>query len=784
MTVHIRETLLAGYKNAKIFYEGVFNINKLALNTTVVPYWVDEDCFWFRRKTWQGSEFRLVNAKDGSNQAVFDHQSLASALTGLVNKPVEANNLPITKVVISSRPLVVRFESFGQQVIYNAKTKRCTFVDPAIVLEEQASSVTFNTEMLKAPNKSMSGEKFISPDGIKSAFVRDFNLWVEELETGEQYALTHDGKKLYAYAMTPISMGAAANVEIQALWSPDSKRIYTVQTDNRQVNKIPVVHYVPEDGGIRPEVTSYAQARPGDNHVEEMRLVSIDVNSRKIQAANYRRIPILSNATHGLFVNRQAWWATDSRLAYFVDMEYGAQTVRVVEFDTYTGYTRCLFEEASDTYIKVGCYGIGTTIQPLPDSNELIWYSERSGWAHLYLYDMNTGALKRPVTQGEWLVRNILHVDAKRRELWIQTAGRVEGRDPYYQDICRVNIDTGELTPVVSGSEEYTVLCPGTMAHYMNRYYDPDRFINADAISPSSQYVITTRSRVDQAPVSLLLNRNGDTLLEIEAANISALPSDWKWPESVKTQAVDGKSMIDGAIFRPSSFSPDKCYPIIDLGSNAPDVNCVPKGGFLNNVYGSYFYLHAAALAELGFIVVIIEGRGLPGREKDFSHANYRSLTSSNYIEDRIAGIQQLAKQYPYMDLNRVGILGLCSSGSELLLYPDFYKVGVYQGILDSRFLPTFYSSCYGDKGDGQPVETLAKHLQGKLLLIDDLLGNKGAATLRLVNALQQANKDFDLLLFPNTKPERYAFRRAVDYFVTHLQGLEPPKEFSFDSDE
>ena len=793
---HNSDTLLAGYERAKTLYEGVFDLDKLALNTTLVPYWLGDDCFWYRRKTWQGSEFRLVHAKAGSNQTAFDHQALATALGNLVGEPIKADNLPISKVSINLQPLTIQFEAFDKHYRFDAEAQRCDIVEPVASEEEGSNdddSPFLATDMFEMPNKPLAGDQLISPDGKKGVFVREYNLWLEDLESGEVRALTTDGEALFPYATTPIAMGYAPNAEIQALWSPDSKNLLTIQTDNRQVKTTPLVHHVPLDGSLRPKVTSYRHALPGDEHWEEYSLLSITIDSGKIQRANYKKISVEPNNTHGPFVGaKQAWWHTGSRLAYFIDVQKGAQIVRVIEFDIGTGNTRCLFEETSKTYIKLASHGlpVGIVLLPLPDSQELIWFSERSDWGHLYLYDLKTGVLKHPITEGKWVVRNILHFDAKQRELWIQTSGRVENYDPLYQDICRVNIDTGELTTVVAEDEEYWVLAPGTIAHYMARYYDPDRFINAHALSPNANYLVANRSRADQAPVSILLNRDGETILELETADVSALPDNWHWPEPVKMLAADKKTAIYGVIFKPADFSPDKHYPIIDFSPYSPDLNCAPKGAFRNNPDGGFFYPQAAALAELGFIVVAIDGRGSPCRDRAFSHANHGRMDASNYTEDRIAGIQQLAAQRPYMDLNQIGILGLGTNGLELLQYPEFYKVGVYFKLSDVRLT----GASLADYREGQdfiqnhfePVEQLAKNLQGKLLLIQHLSERIAApaGALRIVEALQQSNKDFDLLLFPNSLPERYVFRRIVDYFVTHLQGVEPPKEFSFDSNE
>ena len=789
---HTDATLIAGYERAKTLYEGAFDINKLALNTTLVPYWLNDHCFWYRRKTWEGSQFRLVDARKGTNQPVFDHQILADKLSKLIDRPVSADNLPITKVDITLLPMVIQFEMLGKNYQYDVDAQLCTLIE--YFVEQQGNgndgdSHFLTTDMFEMPNKPLSGERLISPDGKKGVFVRDYNLWLEDLENGDRCALTHDGEVLFTYATTPRAMGYVPNAEIQALWSPDSKRLLTVKTDNRYVETTPIVHHVPVDGSLRPSVTTYPHALPGDEYVEEMYMLSIDVDSGKVQSANCQGISVQHNSTHGLFVNgKQAWWNANSNLAYFVDMDKGAQKVRVVEFDTSCGVTRTLFEENSETYIKSGPYGGGAVLLPLQGSQELIWYSERSGWAHLYLYDLNTGALKHPITQGDWLVRDILHFDALRRELWIQTTGRVKGRDPYYQDICRVNIDTCELITVATGDAEYWVLAPDTIAHYMTRYYDTDRFIRANALSPKADYIVTTRSRADHVPVSLLLGRRGQPIMEIETADISGLPSNWEWPEPVRLLAADGKTEIYGAVYRPSDFSMDHCYPVIDFSPNSPTFITGCKGSFRNNMDGGFFYPQAAALAELGFIVVSIDGRGTPCRDTAFSDANYGCTLSSNFIQDRVAGLQQLAARFSYMDINRVGVYTYTGDASELFQYPEFYKTGVYQYIFDLRLS----ASLFADSSVGQEflkkgakfVEQQAEKLQGNLLLIHDLSNrsNPPAATLRIVDALQKANKDFDMLIFPGGVPQRYTFRRSLDYFVKHMHGIDPPKEFSFEA--
>jgi len=414
---------------------------------------------------------------------------------------------------------------------------------------------------------------------------------------------------------------------------------------------------------------------------------------------------------------------------------------------------------------------------PLPDSNELIWFSERDGWGHLYLYEMTTGRLKNPITQGNWVVRNVLHFDAKHRELFIQTAGREEGRNPYYCDICRVNIDTGIITTILSTNHHYIV------CDQRSRFCVSDQ--SAVGVSPSGQYIVTTRSRVDEAPVSLLLNQDGSEVITLETADVSGLPTNWQWPEPVILKASDGCTNIDAVIFRPTDFDPNKSYPVIDASYAYVD----PIGSFDNNHGGSRMYLSGAAYAELGFIVVMINNRGNDGlRDTAFRHYQNPDfpvdplLLRKYFKDDCIAGIKQLAEHYPYMDLERVGVVEFCSIPMALagvLHHPDFYKVGVSVcAMADTRLVGAFSRQ----KGNWLQFEDFAENLQGKLLIIAGMLdwAIPQATTFRLVEALQKANKRFDMLLLPNLPHghNNYTVQRSWDYVVEHLLGIEPPAGF------
>lgn len=764
------------YERAQSLVQGIWT-KKISLNSTVFPVWIGEsDCFYYSRDIRVssgsvGKEYRLVNAKAATNEMAFDHQALAKALSSTSKQTVDAYNLPFNNLEIkldaSTSIKTVYFDAFDKRWLYEIESTDCREIE----------ILPGNTEVT-------------SPDGKSAIFVRDYNLWVRELNSGDERALTEDGEPDYVYGAVGSAWGEEISAGLQVRWSPDSKRIFTVQRDTRQVKTIPIVHHVPKDGGLRPTVEFRKTAYPGDEHVEELRLLVIEVGSEicKHQPANYRQIPVIRN-THGYFDAKLGWWAKDSRRAYFVDMARDYKQVQVVEFDTHTGATKVLFEEISDTHLSLMHNSDELpALIPLPESDELIWFSERSGWAHLYLYSLETGQLKKSITSGNWLVRNIVSFDSTRRELLVQTAGRVADRDPYYRDLVRINIDSGELVDVIAGDYETIVVAPTelltSMAGGIGLYHG-----KVNGISLTGNFVVATRSRADTVPVSLLVDRDGREVLELEIADLSALPEGWQWPEPVKLKAADGHTDIYGLVYRPSDFSADKSYPILSHCFSTPELSWVPKGSFTNDKWVAWPYLDAAALAELGFIVVQIDGSGTPFREKTFFDESYGCVGTVSKLEDHVSGIEQLAARYPYMDLKRVGMIAPFGGPGPLqglLQFSDICKVAVCNIVHDSRLIP---STLWGDKFDGisgpnsdyQYPEEIIDQLRGKLLLMGGMLDDAVPASIfRLVEALQKNHKDFDLMLLPNLGhwASNYLIRQSWDYLVKHLLEVDPPKEF------
>ena len=769
------QTLEARYQRAQDLRSGIFN-QKLHFNDAVFPIWIkDSDCFWYERTTkidkdddTRGKEYRLVDAKAATNELAFDHTVFAVALAEESKQEVDAENLPIDKVNMTLNPLMITFNAFQQRWQFDGLSQTCT-------------------ETLTIQDKWE-----ISPDGKQALFTRDFNLWVHDLASGDERALTQDGNKENGYAATASAWGYPVdpNPVPQARWSPNSQWVFTLQRDTRQVKTLPIVHHIPQDGSLRPQLEKTKVAYPGDDHVETYRLLAIHIESGRLQEANYRQIPVVCNG-HGFFKEGMGWWGTDSHHAYFVDMERGHKTVRVVELTAKTGATRVVFEETADTFLNLSQNNDEhPTFMPLPESNEILWWSERSGWAHIYLYDLKTGALKNTVTQGDWVVRDTCYFDADRREVFLQTAGRNTGRNPYYRDLVRIDIDTGEMSTLTDSDHDYFVASKKNASFDLSASVYGWDIHDANGIEPSGNYAVVTRTRADEVSVSVLLNRAGEEILTLETTNISELPNYWRWPEPVKTVAADGKTAIYGLVFRPSDYSSDNSYPVISDVFNVPDAGYVSQGSFDNGSVLNATNLGAAALAELGFIVVQIDGRGTPWRSKAFQDESYGSYHAASNLDDHVAGIKQLAERYPSMDLSRVGIFGNFGTDGGvlgLLQHPDFYKVGVNGACLHDTRLES--AQLVGDMYEGLvgatslPLEEQVDKLQGKLLLIQGMLNAMAppATTFRVVEALMEANKDFDMLLLPTMGhallPD-YPMRRAWDYLVAHLMGAEPPKQF------
>ncbi len=734
--------------------------NRYYLNHLVLPNWIrGEDRFWYKRETKDGYRFIVIDAATGRSAEAFDHARLAAALQAVSGRKISEHQLPLRKLTLEKSG-ALSFLAFDKAWFYDGNGQ----------VTERAAAAEASTELA-------------APDGSAVAFLRDYDIWVRDLKTGKERQLTKDGERYYAYGMAADVFRRGGRLE--ARWSPDASKLLTVQVDDRQVLELPAVQFAPE-GSIRPVAVSQRIALPGDEHVPAFRIAIIDVKSGKQTPVHYGTIPAVRMNDTPIGGNR-AWWSGDGASAYFVDVARGEKVVRVIAVDAASGETREVFAERADSsYVELAQNVYGpATLALLPKSNQLIWYSERSGWAQLYLYDLKTGAMVRRLTRGDWVVRDILHVDEARREAIIAIAGRSANKNPYYQEIARIGLDDASFKVLSSGDDDRQVIGPGNFEATAERVMfepDPDLFTGA---APSGKYFVESQTRPDALTRTVLRRRDGSEVAVVEMATTAGLPEGFRWPEEATVTAADGSTKVRALVFRPSDFSQDRKYPIIDHIYGGPQVFYAPTS--FAGVAAT-----AQAVAELGFIVTVIDGRGTTGRSRAFHEASYGKIETASNIEDHIAGLKQLAQRYRYIDIERVGIFGFSGGGymtaRAMFAYPDFFDVGVAgAGNHDQRLFWNTWGERYnglldGDNFVAQANVTHAKNLKGRLFLIHGMvdIGVHPGNVFQVIQALMDANKDFDLLLLPRAAHALpgYALRRQWDYFVRNLAGETPPENY------
>jgi dipeptidyl aminopeptidase/acylaminoacyl peptidase len=515
---------------------------------------------------------------------------------------------------------------------------------------------------------------------------------------------------------------------------------------------------------------------PGDEDVPLAEIWILDIGKGTGAKADIDPVQMLY---YGSTLNPNfVWWTNDGSTVFLLIRDRGYLSYRLVEIDTASGASRDVIVETSERGIDPYLYWAAVNVRVLSDGSRAIWFSQRDGWAQLYLYDVNSGELISQLTDGPGNVTEVLIVDEERRTLFYSAVGKEAGRDPYYGHLFRVSLEGGEPQLLTPEDAEHSVV-----------------------FSPSGRFFVDTYSRLDQPPVSKLRSSTGEEIAELECANVDTLlASGWHFPERFSAKARDGVTDIYGVIFRPTRFDSDRKYPVIDNIYGGPQVNQAPVsfadskpfGGAHRAGRGRGFW-HAQALAELGFIVVMVDGLGMPGRSKAYHDVSYRNLGDGG-IEDHIAAIRQLGDRYPSFDVGRVGIYGHSAGGyasvHAILSYPDFYKVCVSSaGNHDHRLDKATWVERYmglpvEDHYQQQANQSLAAGLKGKLLLIHGEMDENvhPSSTMVLVDALIKENKDFELLIMPNfphfCDGDPYFVRRRWDYFVRHLMGADPPSGY------
>lgn len=756
------------YRRAESFLS--WNAEKLVSQTKVSPNWInDGNTFWYLLKDEDGKRFVFVDAASGEKRPAFDHERLAAELSRETGTYVTHNKLPFDEIDLNTAN-VMRF-TIGED-------------------DWQCALSDYQCTKLGSEDEPEMTE-LESPDGNWIAFARDHNLWIRNTSGEETRQLSKGGEEGLGYGspiISPLIDAGLAKPDDShypipelfpaAIWSPDSKKIISHQLDERNVGQYHLLQTVPLNGDTRQRMFSFPYPLPGDEELVKASLKIYDIESGHEIPVHLPPLDVYYFGTplkrkKGKMAGNNVWWDEDSQKLYVTVRGRGFFTLELHVVDATTGESRRIISETSTTPIDPHLTSAGDpNIRVINGGEEILWFSQRDGWGHLYLYDGNSGELKRQLTSGPWVVADVMHVDEESRKVYFTGLGREEDRDPYFAHLYQVSLDGGDVE----------LLTPEDMDHFIQ-------------FSPSGDYFTDTCSTVSTPPVTLLRAADGKLVCELERANIERLlATGWQPPERFKAKARDGTTDVYGVIFRPSTFDPSEHYPVLDNIYGGPQVNQSPVSfaDLSRNNRASGFW-QAQALAELGFIVVMIDGLGMPLRSKAYHDISYRNLGDAG-LPDHIAALEQLSHRYPYLDLSRVGIFGHSGGGyascRAMFTYPEFYKAAVSSSgnhddpVYNPGWTERYMGYPVGDHYIDHSNKAHAANLEGKLFLVHgDMDENVHmAGTTLVVDALIKANKDFDLLIMPNRAhpltDDPYFIRRRWDFFITHLIGATPPEGY------
>src|SRR5687767_2903512 len=701
--------------------------------------------FYYRRSLANGFEFVTVDADTQQRQPSFDHNRLADALSRASGRAYRATRLPFQNFTFNDALSAIEMTIDGARWT-------CTLADYSCRTPEVPRPGEIRRGIsgpVRGDQSAVTPRPRMSPDGKWMAFIDNYNVAIRPFGGDKRMILSTDGSEGNYY--DPASI----------VWSPDSSRIaaYRIRPGYRRL-----VHYVassPEDQ-LQPQHWAMQYAKPGDL-LDLEQPVLFDVRSQK-------QITIDSRLFPNPFDMSDLVWRKDSHAFSFEYNQRGHEVFRVIEVDAQTGQARAVISEEPRTFFYYN--RSAATLQAgkkyrydIADGKEVVWMSERDGWNHLYLIDGATGKVKTQITKGAWPVRHVIKVDEEKRQLWFSAGGMQAGKDPYSQHYYRINLDGSGLTPLTSADANHTVEFSSDMTMFVDHY-----------------------SRVDMASVSELKRADGTLIAEIDKGDISALVKlGWKAPEVFVAKGRDNTTDIWGLVWKPRNFDPAKKYPVIEYIYAGPHGTHTPKSFQASS--------GMQAQAELGFIVVQMDGMGTSNRSKAFHDVAWQNIKDAGF-PDRILWHQAFAAKNPWYDITRVGIYGGSAGGQNsmgaLLFHPEFYKVAVsYAGCHDNRMDKIWWNEQWmgwpvgGQYSASSNVEHAHK-LQGKILLIVGELDTNvdPASTLQVVNALLKANKNFDFLMIPGAEHNagrggdyaEYGERKRFDFFVRHLLGQNPPE--------
>jgi len=754
------------YQRAERFLS--WNLSSAVLNNDVIHHWVPgEEMLWYRRATEKGWAFVLADAVSREKSPAFDHARLAEALSAASGEPVDDQHLAVASIS-SSGTALQRVTTEGESSF------SCT-------LDE------YRCEKLEKPAQAPPG--LVSPDGTYRVVLKEHNLWVASPSQSEPSALTTDGN-----AGAPWSTRTESSTFVLAqrrlgeqvvpvgLFSPTGNRLLTYRLNHGSVPELAVLQNVVEGTNLRPVVHQYRYPFPGgEQPTAELAVFELDSGRRISIAHESVSATYMDPVTKGY-----VFWNDSGESLFLLNHDPTFRKLSLFEIDADTGAVRTLITENREATVWASPMFPAEPLLRVLGSGDLVWPSERDGSLHLYLYGRN-GKLKHRLTSGNIVVREIVRVDETRGLLYFTAGGGVKGQDPYYRQLHVVGLDGRKQQLLTRDDSDHAFRTPPSRLTLM---FNPSAGgADSFAFSESGSMLVDSYSRPDRPTVTVIRSADGKPVLELETASLgSAVAADHNPPEPFEVLAADGETQLYGSLFKPSTFDSARTYPVVDSIYPGPQIARVSK-----RFMGDFF--DAQAVAELGFIVVAVDGRGTPLRSAAFRERSYGNLGLAGSLDDHLAAIRELARTRPYMDLGRVGIYGTSGGGfatvRAMLDYPDFYKVGVASaGNHDLEMYVALWGEYFEGPFDAESYARAdsyvnAAQLKGKLLMAHgDMDDNVHPAhTMRVVDALIRNNKDFDLLIMPNVdhgiSRNPYFIRRQWDYLVTHLMGMQPPAGYS-----
>ena len=679
------------------------------------------------RHTPEGDFYQLVDADSRERSLLFNHDSLAVALRTASGREVRPGGLGLQRLSVSDDRKTLDFEFAGRRWHYRLEgnTLECRGDVPAPRKGRHWMEV----------DDEKGGGPVTSPDGKWVAYVRENNVWVREKATGRERQLSYDGTIGFYYSS-------------YIRWSPDSRKLVSCKLRPAEKRYVYYVESSPSDQ-LQPRLHKQEYAKPGDELTFKVPCIFHVETGKAV-------VPSTELFSHQYALHAPQWTA-DSKHIIFDYNERGHKVYRVLECSAETGEVRPIIEETHDKYVNYTRY----FRHNLADGRHIIWMSERDNWNHLYMYDRTTGRPTHQITKGEWYVREVLRVDEENKWIYFSANGVNRDEDPYHIRYYRIGFDGRNM-------EDLT----------------PAKGMHSARFSADMAYLVDVCSTAEVPPVAVLRSgTDGRKVMSLEKADISRLEAaGWRKPEVFSAKGRDGKTDIWGLIYRPSNFSPDKRYPIVEYIYQGPGSQYVPKS------FISYDW-NMSSLAELGFIVVMVDGMSTSFRSREFENVCYQNLQDAG-LPDHMAWLRAAARKYPYMDIDRVGIFGASAGGQEstnaVLLHPDFYKAAYSAcGCHDNRMDKIWWNELWMGYPVGEQYRKSSNvenaHLLRRplMLVVGELDDNVDpASTMQVADALIKARKDFELVVLPgagHTMGELFGERKRFDFFVRHLMGVTPP---------